>query len=146
MQQDIAQTGLDNSYAKYASEQDALARQLGLSTDLMNFARAVPGVSTSGTGTSNTSGTQTTRSSGGLMENLQSAAKIAATIYAMSDRRVKTDLVPEGGGWWTFRYLWDRPGTRRRGVIAQEVMEWKPEAVMDGPGGFLMVNYAGLEI
>lgn len=144
VQQDIAQTGLDNQYAQYASQQDAIGRQLGLGSEYMNLLRAIPGMTQQGTSTGTQQGTSRTKESGIGWSDVQQIAKAVASVYAMSDRRVKTDLVPEGGGWWRFRYLWDRPGVVRRGVIAQEVLEWKPEAVLVGPGGYLMVNYSML--
>ena len=144
VQQDIAQTGLDNQYAQYASQQDAIGRQLGLGTEYMNLLRAIPGMSQSGTATGTQTGTSTTKEGAWDFETLQKAAKVAAAAAALSDRRLKTDMVPEGGGWWKFRFLWDPPGTVRRGVMAQEVREWLPEAVVEGPGGWLSVNYSML--
>ena len=65
-----------------------------------------------------------------------------------SDTRVKTDIEPagtrEGHNWYTYRYVWDEPGTVREGVMAQEVLETRPDAVVTHPLGFLMVDYAAL--
>ncbi len=64
-----------------------------------------------------------------------------------SDRRLKKDVVrvaehPAGFGIYRFRYLWD--DTKHRGVIAQEVLEVMPEAVVRGDDGFLRVDYAAI--
>jgi len=65
-----------------------------------------------------------------------------------SDIRLKTDIEPIGerGGhnWYRFRYVWDDPGTVHEGVMAQEVLETRPDAVITHPLGFLMVNYEAL--
>ena len=53
---------------------------------------------------------------------------------------------PLGFGIYGFKYLWS--DVRHVGVLAQEVAERMPEAVVEGPGGFLAVDYAsiGLEM
>jgi YD repeat-containing protein len=65
----------------------------------------------------------------------------------MSDRRVKTDIVRvaddvRGFGWYLWRYMWDRPGVRRFGVMAQDVTHM-PGAVT-AVGGLLTVDYRRL--
>jgi hypothetical protein len=69
-------------------------------------------------------------------------------LFAMSDRRTKTDIArlwrdPRGFVWSSWRYVWDRPGTRRFGVIAQEVAHIEG-AVVRLPSGLLAVNYGAL--
>jgi hypothetical protein len=77
---------------------------------------------------------------------------LAGNMMAMpgmfSDRRLKTDIVKvsddaRGFGWYVWRYLWDKVGTRRYGVMAQEVLPIVPEAVIE-VGGVLRVNYGAL--
>jgi hypothetical protein len=67
-----------------------------------------------------------------------------------SDVRLKTDIEPAGqrGGhdWYRFRYVWDEPGTQREGVMAQEVIQTRPDAVITHPLGFLMVDYDKLGV
>ena len=67
---------------------------------------------------------------------------------APSDIRLKTDIVPagerNGHAWYTYRYVWDDVGTVRGGVMAQDVMQTHPEAVITHPLGFLMVDYSKL--
>jgi hypothetical protein len=64
-----------------------------------------------------------------------------------SDRRLKKDVMrvaehPVGFGICRFKYLWS--DTQYVGVIAQEVLEVMPEAVVRGDDGFLRVDYAAL--
>jgi hypothetical protein len=64
-----------------------------------------------------------------------------------SDRRLKKDVMrvaehPAGFGICRFKYLWS--DTQYLGVIAQEVLEVMPDAVVCGTDGFLRVDYAAL--
>ena len=64
-----------------------------------------------------------------------------------SDRRLKTDVTriaehPAGFGIYRFKYLWS--DAEYVGVIAQEVVELMPQAVVRGDDGFLRVDYAGI--
>jgi len=65
-----------------------------------------------------------------------------------SDRRIKADIEPmgqrNGHNWYRFRYVWEEPGTHHEGVMAQEVMETRPDAVSKHPTGFYVVDYAAL--
>ncbi|HLH96353.1 MAG TPA: tail fiber domain-containing protein [Xanthobacteraceae bacterium] len=70
---------------------------------------------------------------------------------AASDRRLKTAIkrlatLSCGLGLYRFKYLWS--DTEYVGVMAQEVRELMPRAVVAGPDGFLRVDYAmlGLEM
>lgn len=68
-----------------------------------------------------------------------------AGIIAMSDRRLKSNIVrigthPIGIG----IYEYDIFGDRQIGVMAQELLEVMPEAVLQHPSGYLMVNYGRL--
>jgi hypothetical protein len=68
-----------------------------------------------------------------------------AGIIAMSDRRLKSNIVrigthPIGVG----IYEYDIFGNRQIGVMAQELLEVMPEAVLQHPSGYLMVNYGRL--
>jgi hypothetical protein len=66
----------------------------------------------------------------------------------VSDIRLKADIEPmgkrNGHNWYKFRYVWDEPGTIHEGVMAQEVIETRPDAVITHPLGFLMVDYLKL--
>ena len=68
-----------------------------------------------------------------------------------SDRRLKTGIrrlatLSSGLGLYRFKYLWS--DVEYVGVMAQEVREVAPQAVVEGAGGFLRVDYAmlGLEM
>jgi hypothetical protein len=82
-----------------------------------------------------------------LMGGLFGMGKAAITA---SDIRLKADIEPagerNGHNWYKFRYVWDEPGTVREGVMAQEVMQTHPEAVITHPLGFYMVNYEALGV
>jgi hypothetical protein len=66
----------------------------------------------------------------------------------VSDIRLKADIEPmgerNGHNWYKFRYVWDEPGTKREGVMAQEVIETHPDAVITHPLGFYVVDYSKL--
>jgi hypothetical protein len=69
----------------------------------------------------------------------------AAGILAASDRRLKSNINrigthPIGVG----IYEYDIFGRHEIGVMAQEVLQVKPESVVRHPDGYLMVNYADL--
>lgn len=64
-----------------------------------------------------------------------------------SDRRLKTDLTriaahPAGFGIYRFKYLWS--DAEYVGVMAQEVLDVMPEAVVRGHNGLLRVDYAAI--
>jgi hypothetical protein len=65
-----------------------------------------------------------------------------------SDIRLKADIEPigerNGHNWYKFRYVWEDPGTVHEGVMAQEVMQTRPDAVSTHPMGFFVVDYAAL--
>lgn len=71
----------------------------------------------------------------------------ASAPFSMSDRRLKRDIKAIGKSAaglviYTFRYLWDKVGTVRTGHMADEVEKVFPDAVVSGPFGYKMVNYA----
>ena len=69
-------------------------------------------------------------------------SQVAGAAAMFSDRRLKKDVVPLGGGWYEFEYIWG--GGRRIGVMAQELLATRPELVHRHSSGYLMVNYAAL--
>lgn len=71
-------------------------------------------------------------------------ASLISSIF--SDANLKTDIRkigerPDGIG----VYSYEKFGEREVGVIAQEVLEKKPEAVSRHPSGYLMVDYEKLQ-
>ena len=79
------------------------------------------------------------------MGALGSLAGSGMMALALSDIRLKSNIErvgthPLGIG----VYEYDIDGHRERGVMAQEVLNVKPEAVLMGDDGFYMVNYGAL--
>lgn len=78
-----------------------------------------------------------------------------AALGQASDRRLKKNiqhLTTENGVRY-YRWEWNDEAKRigaddtpPMGVIAQELMETHPHLVMEGPHGYLQVNYSGLQI
>lgn len=69
-----------------------------------------------------------------------------ALLGLFSDRRLKREIVPLGADdngqpWYEYSYIWDEPGVRRVGVMADEA---PPHAVSVHPSGYLMVDYGAL--
>jgi hypothetical protein len=103
-----------------------------------------------GDSTGQSNGTSTTTVSdplGSLSSLMSGAGSLAMGLAAFSDRRLKRDIVkigerPDGLGLYLFRYLWSP--VRHLGVMAQEVLKVKPDAVIRHESGFLMVDYGAL--
>lgn len=80
------------------------------------------------------------------LNGMYQLAGTAAMAAAMSDRRLKTNIKPLGKrgkhNWYSFNYVWGGPA--QEGVMAQEVLAIKPDAVMLHPSGYMMVDYANL--
>ena len=88
--------------------------------------------------------TQTTPGPSGL-QTIGQIASIAAPFMG-SDIRIKENIVPEGMKWrglqvYAYNYIGD--STPRRGVMAQEVEQVRPDAVVT-IGGVKHVNYGAL--
>ena len=72
-------------------------------------------------------------------------AAMMAPVGKFSDKRLKTNieyLYTEKHGLNVYAY--DKFGDKEIGVMAQEVQEIMPHAVMEHPSGYLMVNYGAL--
>lgn len=103
----------------------------------------VMGNNVNSSGTSNSTTTEkgsTLDAIGKIMEAASAGAKLA-----YSDRRLKREIEPIGAdakgiNWYSFAYLWDEPGTKRVGVMADEV----PHAAVLDPDGFYRVDYGAL--
>jgi hypothetical protein len=83
----------------------------------------------------------------GSAEAQAGSSSRGGNITVPSDRRLKRDVArvgthPMGFGIYRFKYLWS--DAAYTGVLAQEVLDKAPHAVMEGPGGFLGVNYQAL--
>lgn len=82
--------------------------------------------------------------SGNFMSGLFDLGSAALGIPGLSDRRLKSDIVPlgshRGHEWYEYTIF----GRREIGVMAQEVLQTNPSAVHVHPSGFLMVDYGAL--
>jgi len=102
-------------------------------------------------GVTNSTGTSTTTSSGGLLSQIGQAIQIASSAAAMSDLRVKRDVTSlgyddRGRRWVSWRYLWDGDDVEPHvGLIAQDTLATDPAAVLEGPDGFLRIDYSKVE-
>lgn len=111
--------------------------------DLLNrynsTVQPLAGLGGSSTGTQPSSSPSTLQTVAGL-------GMTAAGIF--SDSRLKTDIRPMGNknghNWYGYRYVWDEPEIERQGVMAQEVLESRPDAVLEDASGYLKVNYTAL--
>lgn len=139
-QQALEQARLDAAYQKWLQGQ-----QLSLQEQQM-INQALGLVPTQQT--TNSSSFGFTKQPGNLLGDLGTAAQAAAAIMA-SDGRLKADVETighdaKGRRWVAFRYHWDDPGVTRRGVVAQEVAQTDPDAVLMHPSGFYAVDYSML--
>ena len=94
------------------------------------------------TTTGRSTGTQSTTDPMGAIGTILNAA---ATAYA-SDRRLKRNIVPRGDTingtpLYEFEYVWDEPGVKTIGVMADEA---PAHAVLVMDNGFLAVDYGSL--
>ena len=88
---------------------------------------------------------QTRNSTGNLTATTASGRQIIAPVT--SDRRLKVGIArvgthPAGFGLYRFRFPWS--DVELVGVLAQEVLDVMPAAVVQGEDGFLRVDYAAL--
>jgi hypothetical protein len=149
---DINATGRDNATTMSSIgdllrqiQQQQAAAPLTVAGSLAGDYSSLPlslehGMNTTGTGSTSTSGSEFGLSG----EDLGKMAMAAAMI---SDRRLKRNIVKlaehtNGVGIYAFSYLWSE--ARHIGVMAQEVLKVKPEAVVSLPSGFMAVNYGML--
>lgn len=84
-----------------------------------------------------------------ITSGLFSLAGAGAKAFAASDIRLKENIKylghEKGHAIWQFNYISDPAKIPYRGVMAQEVVLYQPEAVIHN-GEYLMVNYAKLGI
>ena len=94
---------------------------------------------------------QSNESMGGLLGGLGGMAAGMAKLGVFSDRRLKSDVqrigVDERTGLPLYEFAYTaEPGRRYIGVMADEVRERFPEAVLLDESGFMRVDYAALGI
>jgi hypothetical protein len=138
-QQALQQRGLDVPYQEFQRALGYGGQQLGLLGQAM----------------APTTAGQTTQRETGTGDILGTAAQLAATAMMMpgSDERMKEDIKfvgkEKGHNIYTWNWKdeakqmgWDKFPTI--GVLAQEVMKYMPEAVMEDENGYYRVNYGVL--
>lgn len=83
-------------------------------------------------------------------QNAEFLGAIAPSLFALSDIRLKENITQVGtlaNGLGIYTWDWiDDNNDPTRGVIAQEVLEVVPEAVVVADSGYLMVNYSHPEL
>jgi hypothetical protein len=136
-QRGIDQSQLDVDYGDFQAEQNY---------PWMNMQRAqgVLGATNPATDAAAQAGT-TKAGTPGLLNTVVGAAASGAGAFMMCDVRLKRDLervgtLPSGAGLWSFAYVWDDPGTRRVGPVAQDLARFVPEAVVADASGYLMIE------
>ena len=78
-----------------------------------------------------------------------SSSSSSSSGGVVSDRRLKTDIKriatsPSGLPIYSFRYV--SGGPTYVGVLAQDVLKVRPEAVRTGPSGYLTVDYDMIDV
>lgn len=134
VQQSTEQGQVEGDYNEFLRMQDAPMQRY------MQLMSMLSGAQTDKTVT----GTETTKTSGGLLNSLLGGAGIAASIF--SDRRLKRAIVKlgelaSGLGIYAYRYAWS--SQRHVGVMADEVRAIRPDAI-ERFAGFDMVDYGKL--
>lgn len=81
---------------------------------------------------------------GGLFGGLTNLAGLGIQAGLFSDRRLKRDVRKIGSYKGHNLYEYEKFGRREIGVMAQEVMATRPDAVMLHESGYYMVNYGVL--
>lgn len=80
---------------------------------------------------------------GGVASGMDTGSMAGGIAAMFSDRRLKKNIeqvsvLPNGLPWYKFDYIWDEPA---EGVMADEVEKVMPEAVIEHPSGYKMVDY-----
>lgn len=71
---------------------------------------------------------------------------LAGKAIFKSDRRLKKDIIPMGEKnglpWYGFRYIWESSiSPLRQGLMAQDMLKLRPEAVVMDSSGYMAVDY-----
>jgi hypothetical protein len=127
-QQALAQARLD-------APRSLEAERLGLINNSLGLMDMTAGAGVNSSGTSRSTTTQT--STPGLA---QIAGIALQGMALMSDERMKKNIKPVGGGFYS--YEMKDTGEKQIGLLAQEVEKRDPGAVITGPDGYKRVDYA----
>jgi hypothetical protein len=136
--------------------QQQMLQQQALGVPYQEFQRALAygpqqlGLLQAGMGTPLTQ--QTTQRETGVGDILGTAAQLAGTYFMFSDERLKENIEYVGKSNGHNIYIWDWNDKAKelgiddptKGVIAQEVIKYMPEAVSKDANGYYMVNYGAL--
>jgi hypothetical protein len=82
-------------------------------------------------------------------DDVMAGAAAVVIGIALSDARMKSDIVRVSGlpsGISLYEFSYRGFSTRWRGVIAQDVRRFAPDAVCEDPSGLLLVDYDALGI
>jgi hypothetical protein len=120
-----------------------LTQLLGLSGQGSDALKTIAGAGQYSQGTSQSTGTSSGSSNNGMGSFLGS---LLAAVP--SDPRLKTDVryvgTREGLNVYDYRYIWEPEGYLRRGYMADEVAEFRPDALGPPLGEFLTLDYTKL--
>jgi len=136
MGRNVEQSDLDRRYNEFMRAQDDPYKRAAAYMGLLG---ATPMLV-------NSKGTGTQKQSPGLGSILGTGLQ----LFKISDARLKKSVMPHGTDdkgrqWYAFRYVWeDDDAPLHVGVMAQEVAETDPDAVILHPTGYLMVDYEAL--
>ena len=143
----IEQAGLGADYEQFIREQQYPLQSLA---GLFSTAGLIPaGIGTGTTRAYDPYGGMT--AAGNL---LQGAGTAATGVAALSDVRLKKNIVPQGSVNGINFYTWDWNDAAKEsglsegitfGVMAQELEKSHPDLVVVGDHGYRMVNYSGVE-
>ena len=123
--------------------------------NLANLLGGLAGLGTSTTFQNQSSGFTSSATPGGAspFSQIAGAAGTAASLFALSDKRLKTNIKQVGkldNGIKLYTWKWTAEAKKivnnqpEYGVLADEVQEIMPEAVSRGTDGYLRVDYAAV--
>jgi hypothetical protein len=136
LQRQQEQMGLDREYQDFLRQYQDPFMRAQIQTGILG---AMPRGST----------TTQTQSGGGILGGALGIGNMLGNLgwAPFSDARLKRDVEPLGKrgehNWYRFRYHWS--DDVHEGVMAQEVLESQPEAVVLDPSGFYRVDYGALQ-
>lgn len=151
----LASTGAVDQNTMNAADQAAYNDYLRTQSQPLDqyntLASILAGTPKNVTTTGSSNGTSTTKTSGGLLNDMMGLGQLGLSAYStFSDRRLKRGAVllgrrADGLGLYRYNYLWDAPDEpARAGVMADEVAKIVPHALGPKVGGFATVNYSQL--
>lgn len=148
-EQSQEQAQINDAMQRYAAQQNIPQEQLQTLLNPLGQIKITPGSTVTNSGTP-ASGSMLGQVAGGLLSLGSLAVPGAGGASALgnifsSDIRVKHDIkhLGERNGypWYAFKYIWD--DVQHEGVMAQDVLKIKPDAVHD-IDGILHVDYGAL--